>query len=110
MPTSAKKYKSATGRDDIATKLCKAFDPYTDFATGIFISQLKIAQVILVFKRSSKTCLSKYRPISLFFSFSKIIEKLATNDDTTFCNRKNFSSLTVRISYETINLILHAYT
>ena len=46
------------------------------FEEGIFPHQLKNARVIPVYKGSSKTDVSNYRPISLLSVFSKIYEKL----------------------------------
>ena len=46
------------------------------FETGIVPSNFKLANVIPIFKKGSKYCISYYRPISLLSVFNKIIEKL----------------------------------
>ena len=46
------------------------------FATGIYPDQLKIAQVIPIFKKGDKLLVSNYRPISLLSNINKIFEKL----------------------------------
>jgi len=47
------------------------------FSQGIFPRELKIAQVVPLFKKGSTRCIGNYRPISLLPLFSKILEKLA---------------------------------
>ena len=44
--------------------------------TGVFPDDMKVAQVIPIFKQGSKINCSSYRPISLLSSFSKIFEKI----------------------------------
>ena len=46
---------------------------------GIFLSQLKIAKITLVFKKDDKKEISIYRHISVLSSTSKIIEKTVVN-------------------------------
>ena len=43
--------------------------------TGVFPDDMKVAEVIPIFKQDSKINCSNYRPISLLSSFSKIFEK-----------------------------------
>ena len=50
------------------------------FETGIAPSNFKLANVILIFKKGSKYCISNYRPISLLPVFNKFIEKLMFNN------------------------------
>ena len=45
------------------------------FTIGIFQNSLKIAQIILIFKKGSPTDSSNYRPISILPLFSKVFEK-----------------------------------
>ena len=80
------KPKSSSGYDDISPKLlkhcCQALaEPLSHIANlsieaGIFPSLMKIAKVIPLYKKDSKSDFLNYRPISLLPSFSKIIEKL----------------------------------
>ena len=46
------------------------------FVSGIFPDKLKLAKVIILYKKDSKDNPTNYRPISLLSVFSKIIEKL----------------------------------
>ncbi len=43
--------------------------------TGIFPDKLKIAKIILIFKKDDETQFTNYRPISLLPTISKICEK-----------------------------------
>ena len=49
------------------------------FSSGFVPSDMKFANIIPVFKKGSKTCLSNYRPISLLSVFHKLQEKLMYN-------------------------------
>ena len=44
--------------------------------TGVLPDNMKVAEVIPIFKQSNKMNCSNYRPISLLSSFSKIFEKI----------------------------------
>ena len=44
--------------------------------TGVFPDDMKVAEVIPIFKQGSKINCSYYRPISLLSSFSEIFEKI----------------------------------
>ena len=59
------------------------------FKTGVFPSVLKIAKVILIFKKDSKLDYSNYRSISLLRNIEKILEKLMYRRLYTFLNNKN---------------------
>ena len=43
--------------------------------TGVFLSVLKTAKVVPVFKKNSKLNYSNYCPISLFSNIKKVLEK-----------------------------------
>jgi hypothetical protein len=46
------------------------------FSTGVVPDQFKLATVIPIYKKGSKSVVSNYRPISLLSVFNKILEKL----------------------------------
>ena len=57
--------------------------------TGAFLSILKNAKVVPVFKKNSKLDYSNYRPMSLLSNIDKILEKLMYKRLYTFLNNKN---------------------
>ena len=57
--------------------------------TGVFPSVLKIAKVVLVFKKDSKLDCSNYPPISLLSNIEKILEKHMYKRLYTFLNKNN---------------------
>ena len=59
------------------------------FSAGIVPAKFKIANVVPVYKKDSKTCLSNYRPISLLSIFNKLLEKLMYNRLLHFLEMKN---------------------
>ena len=59
------------------------------FTTGAFLSVLKTAKVVPVFKKDSKLDYSNYRPISLLSNIEKILEKLMYKRLYTFLNKNN---------------------
>ena len=61
----------------------------TSFLSGTVPSELKLANVIPVFKKGSQTCLSNYRPISLLSIFHKLLERLMYNRLTSFLDKHN---------------------
>jgi hypothetical protein len=50
------------------------------FLTGVVPDQFKLATVIPIYKKGSKSVVSNYRPISLLSVFNKILEKLIIRD------------------------------
>ena len=78
--------KSSTGYDNISSDLlktsCNIIAPYLvhiinlSFTTGVFPSELKIANVIPLFKAGKSGHFTNYRPISLLSTLSKVFEKL----------------------------------
>jgi len=77
--------KTSSGYDEIPLKILKISMPLiTSPLTYLgniclskvrFPARLKYSQIIPIFKKSNKTELTNYRPISLLTSFSKIFEK-----------------------------------
>jgi len=62
---------------ELAGPLCRLFE--LSFARGTFPSQWKVASVIPVHKRDSKSNPSMYRPISLLSIISKVMEAIVQN-------------------------------
>ena len=57
--------------------------------TGLFPSVLKIANLVPVFKKDTKSDYSNYCPISLLSNIEKILEKLMYKRLYTFLDNKN---------------------
>ena len=74
-------------KNEISKQLTDLFK--LSFMTVIFPSVLKIAKVVIVFKKDSKLDYSNYRPISLLSNTKKIIEKLLYKRLYTFLDNKN---------------------
>ena len=58
------------------------------FETGIVPSNLKLANVIPIYKKGSQTLVENYRPISLLSIFNKILEKLMYTRLLSFLNKE----------------------
>jgi len=80
------KWKNSHGYDKIPVRILKISLPFIispltyicnkSLCTGIFPTRLKYSQINPIFKKSSKTDISNYRPIPLLTSFSKVFEKV----------------------------------
>jgi len=80
------KTKNSYGYDEISTKILKISAPFIIFpltyicnkslSSSVFPERLKYVIIEPVYKKSDKLLTTKYRPISLLTSFSKIFEKL----------------------------------
>ena len=57
------------------------------FKRGIFPAQLKIANVVPIYKRGNEHVFSNYRPVSVLPIFSKLLEKLMYNRLMDFITR-----------------------
>ena len=83
MMINALKSINSCGHDDLSTILLKAIKhdickPITliinqSLYTGIFPNKLKLAKVILIYKKGDNTKLDNYRPISILPAISKIL-------------------------------------
>ena len=78
--------KNSSGPDGITAKLLKRLSchiavPLTitinqSMCMGIFLSKLKLAKVIPIYKKDDRHILDNYRPISLLSTMSKVFEKV----------------------------------
>ena len=57
------------------------------FITGIIPDQFKLARVIPIYKKGSRSTVSNYRPISLLSVFNKILKKLMYKRVVTFLEK-----------------------
>ena len=57
------------------------------FSTGIFPEELKVANVIPLFKSTDEMVFSNYRPVSILPVFSKLLERLMYNRLLDFVNK-----------------------
>ena len=64
------------------------------FKFCVFSSNLKIAQIIPVFKSGDKSQVTNYRPISILSCFSKILEKAVYDRTINFLNGHSVLSYT----------------
>ena len=71
---------------EITPILTRCFNSSLD--EGVFPSELKLADVIPVYKKGSKTDKSNYRPISLLPALSKVFEKLICKQLLQFMQSK----------------------
>ena len=90
---------SSPGCDDIPPKIGKLFvDQYIEplkylinksIAQGIFPDELKLAQVVPIFKAGDEQLVQNYRPISVLPFISKIYEKIVANYLIDFLDSNN---------------------
>ena len=91
------KPKPSAGYDGLSLKMLKLISPHVvkpltlivnqSLFTGIFPEKLKIAKVIPLFKKDDKLLMDNYRPVSLLTSISKIFERVAHNQLTSYLIR-----------------------
>ena len=97
--TSSLNSNKSVGRNSIPTKILKLlkndiFSQLADifnisFSTGVCPTILKVAKVVLVYKKDSKLDFSNYWPISLLSNIEKILEKLMNNRVYNFFTKNN---------------------
>ena len=90
---------SSAGGDDLKLSMIKKIKhhiaiPLThicnlSFNTGVFPSELKVANVVPIFKSGDEMLFSNYRPVSVLPVFSKIYERLMYNRLIQFINDNN---------------------
>ena len=88
---------SAAGWDDLRPRIMKLIKSCIkrplahicnrSFVTGIFPSELKIANVVPIFKSGDDMVFSNYRPVSVLPVLSKILERLMYNQLILYLNR-----------------------
>ena len=88
------KSKNSAGFDGISTNLLKILIPAVikpltliinqSLATGIFPDKLKTAKVVPLFKKDDCLIMDNYRPVSLLTSISKVFEKIAHNQISSY--------------------------
>ena len=96
------KVNKGVGPNSIPTKILKDCKlqfskPLSDmintcFTTGIFLSALKVANIIPIHKKGDKLNCNNYRPISLFSNISKSFEKMMHIRLTSFLKKNKVLS------------------
>ena len=87
---------SAAGWDDLKSSMIKHIKESIivplvhicnrSFVTGIFPSELKIANVVPIYKSGDEMAFSNYRPVSVLPVFSKLLERLVYNRLISYIN------------------------
>ena len=90
---------SSPGWDELKPSLIKMIKNYVktplthiynrSFETGIFPSELKVANVVPIFKSGDEMLFSNYRPVSVLPVFSKVLERLMYNRLITYINQNH---------------------
>ena len=99
---SSLKLATATGYDEISTKILKdashTLSPYIcsiinlGYETHEFPTCMKKATITALYKKKDTNLISNYRPISILPAISKIIEKSATNQLVNYLEQNNILS------------------
>ena len=87
---------SAAGWDSLKPSIIKNIKEYVklplacicnlSFSTGVFPTELKLANVAPVFKANDEMAFTNYRPVSVLPVFSKLVERLMYNRLVTYIN------------------------
>jgi len=80
------KAKGSHSHDEITTKMSKISAPFISsplsyifnksMISGIFPKRLKYANIKVIFKNGDKRNVANYRPVSIWTSFSNVLEKI----------------------------------
>ena len=71
---------------------------------GIFPDELKIANVIPLYKCDDPKLFNNYRPVSVLPSVSKVFERIVCNRYVSYLNEYNFFFLSIWFQKNTFNL------
>ena len=111
--------KNSSGHDNISnillpelkleleTSLTEIFN--LSISTGVFPEDMKLADILPLFKSGSRTALTNYRPILLLPTISKLLEKLVYSRVYTFLN-KNDSIFKSQYGFRQKHSCKHAVT
>ena len=80
--TPSSRFRIKELNNDISLQMANIFN--LSVVTGVFLSALKLAKVIPIFKKESKLTCSNYRPIYLISNLDKFMEKLMYNEFMIF--------------------------
>jgi hypothetical protein len=90
---------SSPGWDGIGARIVKEVKSYLmtpllhifnrSFYTGVFPKEMKLANVVPIFKSGDDSIFTNYRPVSVLPIFSKILERLMYNRLIDFINKHN---------------------
>ena len=91
--------KTSSGHDEVSNILLKLLKPSLTYPltlifnqlldTGVFPQSMKIAEVIALYKNNAIDQLVNYRPISLLFTMSKVLEKIVHKRVIKFLDHHN---------------------
>ena len=91
--------KKSSGYDNIDNILLKSIKNVVSenltslfnlsMSNGVFPEQMKLAEVVPLYKSKERFLTSNYRPISLLITISKILEKVAHKRTYVFLNKHN---------------------
>ena len=114
------KSKNSSGHDKISSNLLKFIAPSVmlplchlfnlSFKLGYIPDCLKIAMVKPIYKKGPQDNFTNYRPISLLSSFSKLLEKIASNQMMKYINKFRLlyeHQYGFRAGYNTTQPLLH---
>ena len=105
--------KKATGPDKIPVKLAASVIDFhltniinNDLSNNVFSDSAKLASVRPIFKKDDTNEIKNYRPVSILNRFSKIYEKLLTEQLLLFVNRSISELMSAYRSRYSTNYVL----